>query len=98
MKDLFIAAREVIKNPENWTQGCTARDKEGVPVNLKDGCSFCTIGALAVAGNNDGNVSDEVLDYFRDQLGRPGIIAWNDSPERTHAEVLAQFDKVIDSL
>lgn len=36
------------------------------------------------------------LDALRDAIGGTDtVIAWNDAPERTHAEVLAAFDKAI---
>jgi hypothetical protein len=35
------------------------------------------------------------MGYLRRSIGQSDIIAWNDSPGRTQAEVIAAFDKAI---
>src|SRR5690349_9172155 len=49
VKEVLIQARELIADPERWTQGTVARIKYGedrMPTD-EDACQFCAIGALA---------------------------------------------------
>lgn len=101
--EVLRKARALIEKPECWTKGVFARDAEGrelEPNNWAATC-FCSLGALAHAsGCAPGAVSLRVLRTLAAQIGDPTfprteVADFNDAPERTHAEVLAAFDKAI---
>ncbi len=96
-KEILIAARAKIEAPERWTQGEYARNKRGgcVDENSPSAACWCIVGAI-------GSVSMEQQHAAWGPLiaaiGGPAnlhIPNWNDAPERTHAEVLAAFDRAI---
>lgn len=83
-KEIFERAKELINTPEKWMQygsGIT---------------SFCVLGSLAeVLQSSTLSVSrlfaraNGLEEYYI------AIAEWNDTPGRTHAEVMAAFDKAI---
>lgn len=93
--DVLVAARELISVSERWTQGETARDRDGrfVLSDSKDAVCWCGLGALTKAVK-----ASSFWFEARDLLLRvePGGIAkFNDAKGRTHAEVVALFDSAI---
>jgi len=89
----LVAARKLIERPENWFSFSYHGQR---PEKL-----FCAFTALRSA-RLDGFDAYDLIDttsapfqYFRLAAGCEDIIAWNDAPERTHAEVLAAFDRAI---
>ena len=98
--DVMKLAREKIATPERWGKGtrgskayhdrplttCCAAEaiEDSCPVDMD-----LRLGAYAAlkkaAGIDQRGVTFTILD-------------WNDAPERTHAEVLAGFDKAISAL
>lgn len=100
-KQILIEARAVIALPEHWTQEHCARNAKGDPAPSgydSDAVCWCSVGALEkVMG----------VDYFHYRSHGPkslldsvvpsgvGIIGFNDG--NTHAEVLAAFDRAIES-
>lgn len=80
--DVLVAARKRIENPANW-------GKAGDVCSPDTTCAF-----LAILDSEE--IGDRyTLGFFRKQVGG-SIITWNDAPERTHAEVLAAFDRAIE--
>lgn len=78
-----------------WTQGFGARYGE-------HGTSWCITGAVYAACqiiSADWQQRQRAFDLLSRQLNLPywGLVAWNDAPERTQAEVLAAIDKTIDA-
>jgi hypothetical protein len=101
-KDVLVAARHILENPDHWTKGCFARTAGGGEVDAEDAVakSFCVHGAIiAAAGGFDVPFRNEALNLLRTAAspssGFPG--GWNDAPSRTHADVLAAFDRAIES-
>jgi hypothetical protein len=91
---------ELLEDPKSWTQRDSAIDAIGLPVSVQDpsACSFCIIGALYrcypdASKDEMGSKMSRIQDQIRalDPLNRPvySIPEWNDSPKRTHAEVIA---------
>jgi hypothetical protein len=87
--------KELLANPKNWTKGQYCKRKDGGPVvtslsyfpeeTSPETHCYCLHGAVYFCYpeiNERSKVQTELL--FN--LGR--ISAWNDAPERTHAEVL----------
>ena len=92
------AARELIADPEHWTQGCLARNKDGQPA-LYDGrsaCSWFAIGAIRRTAD-DPYPAMEALDRAAgaSRLYMVGhAAAVNDT--RDHAAVMDMFDRAIE--
>lgn len=85
--DILVRARKLIENKDDWGQG-VERHMSG---------RRCSLDALLDAGR--GRESGAVLALKRAaRLSSNDFIAdWNDTPERTHAEVLAAFDRAIEA-
>lgn len=97
--DVLVKARALIDKPEAWTKGALARASTGRRAR-EDGpgaVCWCVSGAIICA--NGGQYHRGAFRAFEASLGpnRPVIPHWNDAPERTHAEVLAAFDRAIAS-
>lgn len=93
-------ARELISDEKAWTKGWFAKDERGRDVYADDpgAVCFCAMGAIDRAAEECGGVDDvPALNMLVRALGGTAIDLFNDAPERTHAEVLAAFDKAIAS-
>jgi hypothetical protein len=84
-REVLIAARKLIEKPENWTQR-----------KFRHGDAYCMSGALLAI---DGHSIMSSAVYAALKQAVPSsfhcLAEWNDAPERTHAEVLAAFDRAI---
>lgn len=91
-KEVLIAARKKIEKEEKWVRG-------GAGAGLDD-CHCCQTAISAVVGTQQARPA---LVVFARQIGGTDnyylsdIWHWNDDPTRTHAEVLAAFDKAIEA-
>lgn len=100
IKAILVRAKEVISDPVHWTKGANARDIYGTALpRVSSGTySFCALGAIGVA--SDGAPDDvvqtamNILGFARGD-GRLTCSDYNDDPKRTHAEVMAWFDRAI---
>ncbi len=90
VRDVLIRARARIEDPQHWTQGWQARDKFGspVPTRSRRAVRWCPIGAVNVESGVDAGRCIED--------GPARLASFNDKPGRTHAEVLALFDRAIE--
>ena len=96
-KQILIDAKELISNPVKWTTRFWARNAAGKPITSysPEACQWCSWGALMkVQAGGDINVAYQTLTDF--MYGN--IAAFNDSPNTTHADVMARFDRAIESL
>lgn len=102
-RELLIEARKKIKNPENWTKGSYAKDKDGNKVDYKSTVAtcWCTLGAIY---SNASTILDWVnvkkaVNILQDTLHTDGvdnfhnIVIFNDS--HSHGKILSLFDKAI---
>lgn len=85
---VLIKARALIADPANWGKGCRP-------------CGHPTLCA-AEAIEASGRATDRRISAYRAVERAAGIhgneiARWNDAPERTHADVMAAFDKAIAS-
>ena len=99
---ILTEARELIKDPKNWTQGSCARDMDNLPVSytLESAYSFCARGAIFKATDIvKSEVPTDAMGYLTSALliitkgATTFIPGYNDSHE--HSQVLALFDKAI---
>jgi len=94
-------ARQLLSNPDHWTQGSFARDKDGQPAPMNDpdvAVSWCAMGAMYAS-------TDEIygrLEAFKflskampnPTVPRSDLTRYNDNlPD--HASLLAWFDRAI---
>ena len=91
-------ARKLITNPKRWTQGASAKNKEGISVSAGGPLAkqWCAIGAIMkcnpiVVGTYDYALAS---DFFRRAVDSPSVSEFND--DHTHEEVLEAFDKAIE--
>jgi hypothetical protein len=96
VKDTILAAAALIENPEAWTQGASARDKEGASVdaNSQQACSWCTLGAIDKVSydyNSWQAATRKVRDVLQKEHSSTPIAEFNDT--HTHAKVLALLRK-----
>ncbi len=99
--EVLRKALALIDTPEKWTKVVIARNAHGKEVSHRsaDAVCFCMDGALARAA--DLEISRGRYEYegatraIRTATGEREYWLWNDAPERTHAEVVAAFQKAI---
>ena len=92
-KKTLVAARAIIANEENWTQGAYAKDKDGssIGVNYSNAVCFCSSGAIRKITIDPFDAMAVLRNHMEDS-----IIDFNDG--HTHKEVLAAWDEAIASL
>jgi hypothetical protein len=74
-------ARDLLSDPERWIQGFGDKNR------------YCIAHAIFEFGTPIESVGAAL--FFRETLKIKNIAAWNDTPGRTHAEVLMALDTVI---
>jgi hypothetical protein len=99
--EVLIAARELISVPERWTKSAYARSADGRPIGpcgvaSQDAVCWCPVGAVDRLVEDGTDLAAYALDYLQMVVGGGRVANWNDAQERTHAEVLAAFDKAIE--
>lgn len=84
------AARELIVDPEHWCQDALARGKGGRPVNLggRAAVAWSAEGAIYRAAGGAGAAFEAFVCFDRAVMAVGG-------DHRTHADVLAMFDRAI---
>lgn len=102
---LQILEESLVLVTDGWTQGCWARDANGVETpSMNDNRStcFCPEGAILRSSDGAGFIDhitsnvDEAMQRFKEAIGTPFQIPdWNDIPERTQKEVIAAFERAI---
>lgn len=102
VREILIAARELISDPARWTQGASARTRDGNAALVDDpsACSWCALGATAhEARRLDGFASADALRdaiVLLDTLAGPNRLPFfND--HGSHESVLALFDRAIEA-
>lgn len=95
MTDLEIikGARELISDPERWSQGWYAHDKKGnwTDFSSDSACRWCAMGAIRKQTNGDDR---DCLYLYELLVGDDGSLnVFNDI--HTHAEVVALFAAAI---
>lgn len=101
------AAKALIDTPEKWTKGAFARAPDGKRTHATSdsATSRCMAGAcicaslIQVSMNHDRRANAMLL-ALEDVVGpcvtdHDPVTGFNDSPQRTHAEIMAAFDKAI---
>lgn len=94
--------KELLAKPEAWTQGLYARDSAGRSASPHGDMTvcWCLIGALLRTYNPMKKLlastpeAEEIERRIADEIHSVDIADWNDSPDRTHAEVLALCEKL----
>ena len=103
--EVLTKARELISDPAKWTQGASAKNRDGKVVGLMsdDAECFCLIGAIdritldgEDADNDTAWAGAEAYRLTRDAIGGGAISEWNDEPKRTHADVISALDAAIE--
>lgn len=90
----LVKARALIADPAKWGKGPRGGGYERGP------CTFCAAEAIEESSPNLA-ARNEAYRTLEKSIGVPTLaltlVEWNDARERTHAEVLAAFDKAIEA-
>ena len=101
VSETLRAAADLIEPKGAWTQGSYWKDADGATYNDNPGGAlpvcWCAIGALGEVGKVDpadlnlrgGSVTDKAYEALVDTIGEASVVLWNDSRNRTQAEVVA---------
>lgn len=83
-------AAELLEEPGAWTQGALGRDVDGDPVVVPQlAACMCVHGALAkAAGKSRLYLWPTGAVLALQEAVRANVVAWNDAPGRTQAEVV----------
>lgn len=90
VSEVLIAAKALIVDPANWTQGAYARTTTGKVCHIAVGTCYCSLGALKVT---QGFIVPEKYKKYLENVMKCDIAAYNDS--HTHAEVMKKWDEAI---
>lgn len=91
--DILTNAQNLIRDPKNWTQELYARDEDDHAVEpaSKQAVCYCSLGAIMrVTGLDSDTTEHPTFDLLEVAMGS-FVTEFND--DRTHAEVMAAFDK-----
>jgi hypothetical protein len=103
-QEILLRAADIIEaTPNAWTQGAMARNPKGLKVNPNHptAACFCSLGAIQKAVIDIPNapwVEAEALlagSLSNNEATMLTIVRWNDAPERTVSEVVAQMRKAV---
>lgn len=93
--EVLKRAYRLIRKPENWTRGVSARDADGEPVliSAKEACRFCAYGAmLRVTPHKEYAALNEAEHLLRVDAQKHGHRAISDANDNsTHDAVLRAF-------
>lgn len=108
--EILEKARELVDSPKKWGQGRYAMNAKGqeTATYVDEAVCFCVLGSISRAmsimtgrlwrlTSADLSDIDRAHSFFAKAIDPPLIAKWNDEPGRTHTEVLAAFDRAIDS-
>lgn len=91
-------ARALLTPEGAWGQKFMAVDSMGLAVDLDGPAAvcWCSLGALERAAR--AQYVAKAREWLLEAIGGGvrSLAGWNDRPERTHAEVLAAFDRAIE--
>lgn len=99
--EILAKARELLSDPKRWTQGALSRNALGEWAEdelVPESCQWCVEGAYRQAhpNNRPSMKCDQGWAYLLAAIGGDKTIPpyeWNDSPSRTHAEVLDALER-----
>ena len=92
-KEQFRKAQALIDTPAKWTQCRSQEKRNGIT-------AYCSSAAITRVADTYDPFQDACLHLYKAIKRHTGksyahVAAWNDEPERTHAEVMQAFDWAI---
>lgn len=96
---LLIEARDLII--AGWTRYVPARNAKGdsVSVYSEEACQFCALGALHCVSHDRSQVYSNLVTAMQQNLQLFfSIMIFNDDPQTKKSDIVALFDKTIESL
>jgi hypothetical protein len=91
-RDILIEARKLIEKPEDWNGGGFCKGKH---------CAQTAISSVASRSRSALELEKSAISTFataadiKFETSASPIWVWNDASSRTHADVLAAFDRAI---
>lgn len=90
--------QELLSDESKWTKGANARDKDGNAVieTMPQAAKWCLVGAASKCSkcSDQRNTILTIASALGFNAYEGHIVDWNDSPERTFAEVRALIEKL----
>jgi hypothetical protein len=105
VKELLVAVKAKLEDPDHWCKNAAARNKHGVAVLASDAdaCSWCMTGAISVVAGEDYDDARYrearylLLEAIKDVTGLICITTeFNDAPNRLHRTVMQVLDRAIE--
>lgn len=95
--EILVAARKRIENPKDWGKG-----PRGVGFNRRPLSTCCAAEAIEEVSPQQFETRIAAFRILRCAIGAApdrldAIVEWNDAPDRTHAVVLAAYDRAIEA-
>lgn len=93
---MFEEARRLLSDPERWTKGASARDRNGIPIGSlnHNATCWCSFGAIDKVVNY--NVLLQGYDIWLTKYLGKSYIQYNDLSSTTHEDIMKMFDETID--
>lgn len=103
VKSVIVRAREILSDPKHWIKSTYARNLVGdsVLATSPHAVCWCSMGALWKAFDEVGKNTTRMEAYTflqKNLLENEDIAGFNDNPDTTHSDVMAAFDRAIESL
>lgn len=102
LKQKLVDARELLSKPENWTKGTRARDfyRRSVDTKAPEACQWCLLGALDKVSDCQSQFVSLIraMRTVSNANSSTALFTFNDRRSTKHADVIALFDRAIESL
>ncbi len=100
---ILTEVRELLYNPDHWTQLAMARDEQmnTVQTNSVDARCFCLFGAIEKISNKNNVTYSKVMNTLERAIRIEGfnltgnVIDFNDDSNRMHHEIIKALDTAI---
>ncbi len=91
---------DLLTDASRWTQGAYGRDTNGAPMSIESPLAvcWCLVGALwrcyrtDVQGSSSDVIANDAERRVTTRIGVMSMMAWNDAPDRTFADVHALIE------
>lgn len=89
---VLTRARVLLENPEDWAHRSVRTPDRYTPTAAIVRAAHQLMKDSPLAGRI---AARPAMSFFVQEIEGGAVSAWNDAPERTHADVLAAFDRAI---
>lgn len=102
IRDILMKIRAKIENPDDWLQGCFARNTRNktVDIDSEDACKFCIVACIGAVAKtyNEQKIIVNILEKVLSRRSSLNLYLYNDAPTTTHGCILSLIDETLGSL